>query len=304
MRAFGIDVSRWQGDFDFAKAKAEGVAFVIIKGGGGDDGLYVDSQFERNYAKAKAEGLNAGAYWFSKATTVEKAKDEAAFFYEHCLKGRKFELPVYIDVENKVQLAIGKRLLTDVIKAWMGYINDRGFYPGIYSSKSYFASYMYDKELQSYPHWVACWAKNCTYTPESCFGMWQFGGETNLIRSNKIAGVICDQDYMLIDYPAQIKAMGKNGYGTNSSTVESNKSEIKNEKGEWLEVKLPLLHKGWTGGYVRTAQILLNAYNSAGLTVDGVFGTATDKAVRSYQKSRNLAVDGYIGTETWTQLLK
>lgn len=44
MQRFGIDVSHWQGDFDFAKAKEnEGVEFVIIKAGGGDAGLYKDS---------------------------------------------------------------------------------------------------------------------------------------------------------------------------------------------------------------------------------------------------------------------
>ena len=45
MKEFGIDISRWQGDFDFQKAVAEGVKFAVIKGGGGDDGLYVDSKF-------------------------------------------------------------------------------------------------------------------------------------------------------------------------------------------------------------------------------------------------------------------
>ena len=37
---FGIDVSHWQGDFNFARAKSnEGVEFAIIKAGGGDAGL-------------------------------------------------------------------------------------------------------------------------------------------------------------------------------------------------------------------------------------------------------------------------
>ena len=57
MKKFGIDISRWQGDFDFNKAVAEGVEFAIIKGGGGDAGLYTDAKFERNYREAKAKGL-------------------------------------------------------------------------------------------------------------------------------------------------------------------------------------------------------------------------------------------------------
>ena len=220
----GIDISKWQGDFDLAKAKSEGFDFVILKGGGGDDGLYTDSRFAKNYEKAKALGLPVGAYWFSKALTVEAATQEADYFYEHCLKGRQFELPVYIDVENKAQLAVGKRLLTDIIHAWCQRLEARGFWVGIYSSLSYFSNYMYDAELQRYAHWVACWAKTCDYTGD-CFGMWQYGGGTNLIRSNQVAGVTCDQDYLLIDYPTLIKAAGKNGYIA-EDTARPNSSDI------------------------------------------------------------------------------
>lgn len=232
MKTFGIDISRWQGSFDFDKAISEGVEFAIIKGGGGDDGLYVDSKFTTNYDTAKAKGLPIGVYWFSKALTVDAAKSEAEYFYANVLKGRKFELPVYIDVENKTQLAVGKRLLTDIIKAWCSYLEEKDYWVGIYSSKSFFSTYMYDEELTCYAHWVASWTKTCSYTPTSCFGMWQFGGETNLIRTNKVAGQTCDQDYMLVDYPTLIKAAGKNGYGvTATKSVDELAQEVIN--GQW-----------------------------------------------------------------------
>lgn len=206
----GVDVSGYQGSFDFAAAMAEGFSFAVLKGGGGDAGLYTDSKFAANYAAAKAQGFDVGAYWFSRALTVEAAVSEADYFYENCLKGRQFELPVYMDVEHKTQLGLGKRLLTDVIHAFCQRLEDKGCWAGIYSSQSYFSSYMLDGELQRYAHWVACWGKSCSYTGD-CFGLWQYGGETNLIRSNQVAGVTCDQDYLLIDYPALIKAAGKNG---------------------------------------------------------------------------------------------
>lgn len=208
----GIDISAWQGRFDLASAKAEGFNFVILKGGGGDDGLYTDSKFVRNYDLAKGLGMDVGAYWFSRALTVEEAVREADYFYENCLKGRQFELPVYMDVENQTQLALGKRLLTDIIHAFCQRLEEKGFWVGIYSSQSFFGSYMYDAELQRYAHWVACWAKECSYSGD-CFGVWQYGGETNYIRSNKVAGVVCDQNHLLIDYPALVKQAGKNGYG-------------------------------------------------------------------------------------------
>lgn len=208
MKKFGIDISAWQGNYDLARAQKEGATFVILKAGGGDAGLYKDGRFESNYKKAKDLGLPVGVYWFSKALTVAAAKREAEYFYTNCLKGKKFELPVYIDVENKSQLAVGKRTLTDIIKAWCEYLANINYYVGIYSSSYYFSAYMYDKELQKYAHWVAQWSKS--YNGDT--GMWQFGGEINYIRSNKVAGQTTDQNYMLTDYPTIIKKGGYNGY--------------------------------------------------------------------------------------------
>src|SRR5262245_26350391 len=39
------------------------------------------------------------------------------------------------------------------------------------------------------------------------------------------------------------------------------------------------------------------------VTVDGVFGSGTDEAVRRYQKANNLMVDGVVGQQTWLKLL-
>ncbi len=219
----GIDISRWQGDFDMKAAVKEGVKFAIIKGGGGDDGLYKDRQFEANYAKAKAADIPVGVYWFSKALTASDAVKEAEYFYNNILKGKQFELPVYIDVENKEQLAVGKRKVTDIIKAWCSYLEKLGYWVGIYSSTYFFGAYMYDNELTRYAHWVAQWAKKCTYKNTNCLGVWQFGGETNLICSNKVAGVVCDQNYLYVDYPTLIKRAGLNGYGK-QATAPAEKS--------------------------------------------------------------------------------
>lgn len=213
MKKFGIDISHWQGDFNLKTAKAEGVEFVIIKGGGGDDGLYVDSRFKENYDKAQQLGLPTGVYWFSHARSIDEADKEADYFYTNVLKGRRFALPVYIDVEHKDQLSLGKDKLTAIVKAWCARLEAKGFWVGIYSSTSFFASYMHDDQLQGYAHWVAEWSKACSYKgKDGVLGMWQFGGEKNVISTNKVAGVVCDQNYMLIDYPALIEAKGCNGF--------------------------------------------------------------------------------------------
>lgn len=224
IKSTGIDISRWQGEFNMEQAKKEGFQFAIIKGGGADDGLYIDSRFERNYENAKRLGMPVGAYWFSKALTAKDALKEADYFHEHVLKGRQFELPVYMDVEHIAMLDLGKRKLTDIVHAFCQRLEQKNYWAGIYSSQSFFQRYMIDSELQRYAHWVACWDKTCNYTGE-CFGMWQYGGETNMIRSNKVAGVVCDQNYMLVDYPAMIKARGKNGF----SEPEDRPTETFNE---------------------------------------------------------------------------
>ena len=212
MKKFGIDISHWQGDFNLSKAKQEGVEFVIIKGGGADAGYYVDSRFKTNYSRAKENELPVGVYWFSRAVDTASAKKEAAFFYENCLKNRTFELPVYIDVEHRDMLTLGKTKLTTVVKAWCDYLEKKGFFVGIYCSTSTFRSRMDDEQLQRYTHWVAQWSRTCSYPYEKTLGVWQFGGETNLIRSNRIAGKVTDQNYMYVDFPAIIKAAGRNGF--------------------------------------------------------------------------------------------
>ena len=68
-------------------------------------------------------------------------------------------------------------------------------------------------------------------------------------------------------------------------------------------ITLPVLHRGSDNGYVRTLQILLNKYNNAGLAEDGGFGPATEQAVLAYQRSRGLDADGWVGAQTWAQLL-
>lgn len=216
MKKFGIDISRWQGDFNMLQAKREGVEFVIIKGGGGDDGLYVDGRFKQNYDNAKRLGLPVGCYWFSKALTIDQAKMEAEYFYQNVLRGRQFELPIYMDVENKTQLAVGQRMLTNIVKTWLDYLEKKGFFVGIYSSLYYINRKVYDSELQKYTHWIAQWNTTLDYAHPDICGMWQFGGETNYIRSNKVAGVTCDQDYMLQDLPSIIKAAGLNGFSKSS----------------------------------------------------------------------------------------
>lgn len=247
MKRMGIDLSRHNGDFDLARAKDEGVTFVILKAGGGDAGLYRDGRFEENYRKARALGLNVGAYFFGGAETEAEAMAEADFF-AGLLEGKTFELPVYLDVESRKQRVLGKRQLTNVIHAFCQRMEAKDFWAGIYSAKSYFADCMLDDELQRYAHWVAQWYPELTYNG-TC-GMWQFGGELNPIRSNRVAGVVTDQDYMLSDYPAMIRKAGRNGFGR-ASLDEIARQVYRGEWGNNPERKRRLEAAGYDFGAVQ-----------------------------------------------------
>ncbi|MFD6280072.1 peptidoglycan-binding protein [Streptomyces sp. NPDC060209] len=61
--------------------------------------------------------------------------------------------------------------------------------------------------------------------------------------------------------------------------------------------------KGSTGSQVKALQTLLNQQGYEAGTADGVFGSATESAVRAFQTARGLGADGMVGPKTWTALL-
>lgn len=62
-----------------------------------------------------------------------------------------------------------------------------------------------------------------------------------------------------------------------------------------------MLSYGSSGEDVKELQKALNNVGFA-LDVDGKFGAKTQSAVKSYQKSKGLSVDGIVGNNTWTSL--
>jgi peptidoglycan hydrolase-like protein with peptidoglycan-binding domain len=64
----------------------------------------------------------------------------------------------------------------------------------------------------------------------------------------------------------------------------------------------PTISSGATGEPVRRAQRAIRRTPDLGLVVDGIFGPATDQAVRQFQQGHGLAVDGIVGPLTWAAL--
>jgi peptidoglycan hydrolase-like protein with peptidoglycan-binding domain len=63
------------------------------------------------------------------------------------------------------------------------------------------------------------------------------------------------------------------------------------------------VRQGDNNNAVRALQAQLNAKRSAGLTVDGDFGPATNTAVRNFQSHAGIGVDGVVGPTTWRNLI-
>lgn len=217
MQKFGIDISRWQKGFNLSNAKkSDGIEFVIIKAGGSDSGRYRDSQFDTFYKDAKAAGLGVGAYYFGADLTVEDAKKSAEHFVT-LLAGKQFDYPVYYDVEAKM-LSLNKAKLSEIVNTFCSIVEKSGFFTGIYASSSSFANKM-DASVGRYTLWIANWGKTKPSSKTGATAMWQFGGETNKIRSNKINGTVVDQDYCYVDFPGSIKKLGLNGYAKNTASA-------------------------------------------------------------------------------------
>lgn len=215
-KVFGIDISVWQKDMNLETAKNEGVKFAIIRGMYGNA---KDVAFESNYTKAKNAGLDVGVYQWSRAANVAQAREEAQLLIEHCLKGKKFEYPIYIDVEDRILINLSVQGLTDLITAWCETLENAGYFTGVYMNQSCFNNEIKGQEIaEKYSQWRAYWT---TENKKPNCQMWQFGGETNCVRTNKVAGVVCDQDYAYEDFPSVIKNAGLNGYSKDSSSSNS-----------------------------------------------------------------------------------
>ena len=224
MRIFGIDISEFQSGINFKKIKKEKIEFVMLRAGytGSSNGVSkaVDSCFNKFYKEAKKNNLKVGAYWFSRANSYGKGREEAKYMYEKCLKGKQFEYPIAIDVEDSVyQNKASKKDLTSAIKGFCEYLESKGYWVIIYANSYWFNNKMKLSELKKYDKWVASWSKSNPKNP--AHGMWQFGGETNLIRTNKIAGYTVDQDYAYKDYPKLIKSKGLNGFTKNENNKKN-----------------------------------------------------------------------------------
>lgn len=182
----GIDVSRHQGAIDWAKVKAAGVEFAVIRAGYGKYAYQEDPCFEDNIEGAYNAGIPVGVYWYSYADTVAEAKQEA----EVCLTVIKpykdmITLPVFFDQEYEPAiLSVGNSIRTQCCVAFIEAIEAAGYKAGLYGSQDWLDNKIDDSQIPATATvWVAQYGSKCTY--KGRYTIWQY---TSTGKVNGIAG--------------------------------------------------------------------------------------------------------------------
>lgn len=214
-KLIGVDVSKYNGYPDWAKAKQSGVQFAILRLGSGYGGGYIDKTFEYNYRECKKAGIGVGVYVAS-YLNISSEIDMTL----KALKGKQLEYPVYFDVED---FSLSGRSytntqLTNYAVRYCSEIERAGYYVGIYSNKAFLDSRLYWERIKKYDIWIAHWNKNVNYAGK--YGMHQYTnkGQWRGIASTGEGGV--DTNWCFVDYPSLMKKLGINGYKKQRAEVK------------------------------------------------------------------------------------
>ena len=217
----GIDVSRWNHQIDAASGeyiplnwkqiKAQGFDFVILKAGSTKSGI--EPTFEMDYAGARDAGLAVGAYFYTYSTTVEGISRDAEMLLLW-LDGKKFEYPIYLDLEDSSLASLGKNHLSKMCETFLCKLQQNGYYTGLYTNHTWLTTILdtarmvtlFDIWYARYPGTsVPSWNEE-KYGKQ--LGMWQYS------ESGAISGVSgsFDLNYCYKDYPSLMKKWGLNGF--------------------------------------------------------------------------------------------
>ena len=192
---WGIDVSYAQGQIDWAKVKAAGCDFAILRCGYGSGGN--DSQFKKNVEGCKANGIPFGVYLYSYAWDAGIAKQEADWTLKVLsgagVKPSDLALPVYFDLENEVgnpsHPAYGKPAGVDgngnyrvieggvaafasIASSYCSVIEGEGYKAGVYANLNWWNNYLSASDFNSWDRWVAQYNSTCDYAGR--YSIWQY----------------------------------------------------------------------------------------------------------------------------------
>jgi len=184
----GIDVSKWNGEINWAEVKNQDIDFAIARIGYGRESYQKDHTFEVNYSGAKSVGIKVGTYLYSYAKDVEGAKLEA-YNCLNWLNGRDLDLPVFYDLEDDSQLGIDKQTITDMAKAFCEILHNAGYKVGVYANKYW----LQDKiDVSQLPEYCDIWLAHYTSATDPINNPSDYKGEYQIWQytsSGNVSGI-------------------------------------------------------------------------------------------------------------------
>lgn len=172
----GVDVSRWQGNIDWATLRSQGANFAYIKSTDGGD--HIDPMFATNWRRAKEAGVKRGAYHFFYWCRV--ASEQASWFIRNVPKDPD-ALPPVIDVEYNHLSDCKRRLSPEKIREKMQVFMDRleqhyGQRPVIYTAPDFYKDNL-QGHFRDYPFWLRSVAAHPSKIyPDRKWLFWQYSG--------------------------------------------------------------------------------------------------------------------------------
>ena len=226
-----IDVSSWQGDVDWAKAKADGVEGAIIRLGYGW-GNYADAKAQRNINECKRLGIPFGIYWYSYAYDANCARaegnDVAAKLRQMGVSPNDLKYPVYYDLEKWTWAGhtppTNPNVYSGMADAWYGALQSAGYKNlGVYSYTSYLQGPLNNSNIYAKTRWVAQYGAQMGY---NAFGTndrgWQYTSSGHI---NGISGSV------------DMNAFGNKAYVDKNNSNNATSYEVKGDMGvEWRSI--------------------------------------------------------------------
>lgn len=161
----------------------------------------------------------------------------------------------FMDVEEDRHQKVGKAKMADAIKGFCEYLENKGYYVGIYANSNYFNNFIDTAKLSMYDKWLAVWTSNKPSFKYGDYGLWQNSS------SGYISGMRVDTDYAYKDYPSIIKNAGLNGYS--KGTPETPKVEPTKKSND--EIATEVINGKWGNGADRKNALTNAGYDYAAI---------------------------------------
>lgn len=194
-----LDVSKWQGRIDWDKVKTSGkIDGVMLRVLGNKNGKpYLDPYFARNYAECARLGLPVGGYYYTCAVTQRQTEEELAAL-KIALRGKTFQLPLAIDVEDPRLRSLAPAKLSALVAEAAAQLEAWGLYAMVYTYTNFADTALDMAALAAYDLWIADYRGK---RPTRRHGMWQY---TSSGRVPGISGPV-DLSHAYKDYAAIIQ---------------------------------------------------------------------------------------------------